>query len=122
MDYYEKNAPACTVNVLGTGYAIYLDVPESEDAALLLCDGFCDKTVKRIVICEKSESSDLADWKQYRNTCIRHELVHAFMFESGFSNNFRCDRTDEEHPELLVEWFAIQFPKMLKAFEEAGAL
>jgi len=43
---------------------------------------------------------------------IRHELIHAFLSESGLWAN--CDWAKEE----MVDWLAIQFPKLLKAFTE----
>ena len=44
---------------------------------------------------------------------IRHELVHAFIFESGLCEC--CSWADNEE---LVDWIARQFPKMNKVFSE----
>ena len=120
--YYDRTAPTCTVNVLGTEYRVWLDVPESEDEMLKACNGYCDKTVKRIVVCERNQTCELADYTEYRKYCMRHELVHAFLFESGHGANTTWDIPGEEHPEHMVEWIGMQFPKILNAFQAIGAL
>ena len=48
---------------------------------------------------------------------IRHELVHAFILESGLSEC--CTWAENEE---LVDWIARQFPKMAKCFKEIGIL
>ena len=89
-----------TVDVLGVPYAI-IDGDRSKDAALDKADGYCDHTIKTCVIDTLIKTSDsVADLETYRKQVIRHELVHAFLFE----------------------WIAYQFPKMLQAFDEADAL
>lgn len=121
MSYYDK-APTRVVDVLGTEYKLYLDVPESEDSILQECTGYCDKTIKRISVVDKSGESNLGDWMEYRKTVIRHELIHAFLFESGIGADCKWDIPGDEHPEHMVEWISMQFPKMLKAFQTVGAL
>ena len=122
MSYYDTTPCTCVVNVLGTEYGIWLDVPENADPLLENCSGYCDKTVKRIVIIAETKDSELSDWGAYRRSCMRHEIVHAFLTESGLDGNTHWDVQGEEHPEQMVEWIALQFPKLLRAFQEVGAL
>ena len=119
---YSKTAPTCEISVLGTIYKIWLDVPENEDAFLMTCNGYCDKTAKRIVVVGERAENELDDWSAFRKVCLRHEIIHAFMYESGLDSNTTWCTEDEEHPEMVVEWIAVQFPKMLKTFNEVGAL
>ena len=121
MDYYKKVPPTCTVNVLGTEYHIYLDVSQAFDPHLKECSGYCDKTAKRIAIVNDADS-DLEYWDDYRKYCLRHELIHAFLYESGIGGDTTWDVPGEEHSEHMVEWIGMQFPKILKAFQEVGAL
>lgn len=104
-----------TINVLGTEYTV-VETDKYTDKRLCECDGFCDKTSKEIVITTKTEESDLADWQWYRKKILRHEIIHAFFMESGLQENF------ESKPwgimETLVDWIAIQFPKIKKVFDE----
>jgi len=48
---------------------------------------------------------------------IRHELIHAFLFKSGLDACAEWARNEE-----MVDWLAIQFPKLMKAFQEADCL
>lgn len=52
---------------------------------------------------------------------LRHEIIHAFLAESGLQANFEHYK-QFGHEETIVDWFAIQFPKIMKTFEEIGAL
>ncbi len=45
---------------------------------------------------------------------LRHEVIHAFFSESGLD--------DYSSNEELVNWIAIQFPKMLQVFKEIEAI
>ena len=122
MNYYDVTPATCIANVLGTEYKIYLDVPEDADSFLDTCNGYCDKTVKRIVVVAERAENELADWGAFRRLCLRHELIHAFLYESGHDANTQWDIPGDEHPEQMVEWVAVQFPKMLKVFQQVGAL
>lgn len=121
MGYYDGVAPTCTVNILGTEYGVYLDVEMDNDELLKQCTGYCDKTTKRIII-GNMEGCNLGDEAEFRKYCLRHEIVHAFLFESGIAADTVWDIEGQEHPEHMVEWIAMQFPKMIKAFQAVGAL
>lgn len=107
------------VNILGTEYTITI-ASRVEDTFLEKCDGYCDKTSKRIVVTSKSDDCELDCFEDYQKQCIRHEIVHAFLFESGLHANFKHDEWG--HEETMVDWIAVQFPKMLKVFKEADCL
>lgn len=122
MSYYDTHHHTCQVSVLGTEYHIWLDVPESEDDVLKECSGYCDKTSHRIAICEKEKDANLDDYMAYRKQVMRHEIIHAFLFESGLGADAAWYVVGQEHPEQTVDWLARQFPKMIKAFQTVGAL
>ena len=65
-----------TVNILGTEYEI-IEATAAEDAMLEKCDGYCDKTVKTIVISKKAKDCDLKDFSVYQKKVMRHEIIHA---------------------------------------------
>lgn len=108
------------INVLGTEYTIVIS-NSKEDKYLEKCDGYCDKTSHKIVVTSEDENSDLEFFSEYQKKVTRHEIVHAFLFESGLHG---CMNTKKrgEHDEQMVDWIAVQFPKMLKAFQEAGCI
>ena len=107
------------VNILGTEYTI-TECSEQEDKTLKDVDGYCDKTTKEIVISIPTPDCNLGDWQVYRKKVMRHEIIHAFLFESGLHENF--EHKSWGHEETMVDWIAVQFPKMQKVFEEAGCL
>lgn len=109
-----------TVNVLGTDYSIKF-VPE-EELEEIGADGATDFSVKliRVGIFVPNKCS-LADLEAYQRKVLRHELIHAFLHESGLSE---CSK-DAEHwalNEEMIDYFAQQHNKMHAAFEKAGAL
>lgn len=107
------------VNILGTEYTIEI-LSAAEDDYLKRCDGYCDKTTKRIVVKEEDDDSELGNFEVYKKVCLRHEIIHAFLFESGLHQNFKHDTWG--HDETMIDWVATQFPKLLKVFEQADCL
>lgn len=106
-----------TVNVLGVEYTIK-ESNKAEDPILEDSDGYCDQTTKTVVIDDlKSDMVDsVKDLDEYKKQIIRHELVHAFLFESGLGNS-SWGKNEE-----IVDWIAYQFPKIKNAFEEIKAI
>lgn len=105
------------INVLGTEYTIETREID-DDPRLDGYDGYCDDSVKVIALpvhhAEKDDKADLtAVWKKV----VRHEIVHAFLSESSLAEN-----SDFAQNEELVDWIAIQGPKIWKAWQEAGAI
>lgn len=107
-----------TVNILGTRYSYY-ERTLAEDEYLKHCDGYCDKTSKTIVV-RTDLTSDLNDIEVYRKKVIRHEIIHAFLNESGLVENWEHKQWGQD--ETFIDWVAIQFPKILAVFQELGCL
>ena len=89
------------INILGSKWKIKKKYISAEE------DGYTDVSKKVIIVNPKA--------KEY-NRVLRHEIIHAFMFESGLGFNF-------EHPsigvdETMVDWYAIQYPKIRKVFKK----
>lgn len=57
---------------------------------------------------------DAVRGEQYRREILRHEIVHAFFRQSGMERY--------QHDEDLVQWLAIQLPKIVRAFREADCM
>lgn len=105
------------ISILGTEYTLK-ESDKVNDPTLENCDGYCDETTKTCVIDVMNCDDVMAkkNMSEYKKKVIRHELVHAFLFESGLSSESWA-RNEE-----IVDWIANQFPKMMKAFDEAKAL
>jgi hypothetical protein len=94
------------VNILGTSYSIAFKT-EAEDVKLQSADGYCDFSIKSIVVGKfmKSDNS-MEDLEDYTKKVLRHEIIHAFLYESGLSSNSWADN------EEIVDFFAIQYHKI----------
>lgn len=108
------------VNVLGTDYTVTL-VSDTEENRLRECDGFCDNSSKEIYVDNYETTpydplNKVAPRVQIQKN-LRHELVHAFLFESGLAENSPWAQNEE-----LVDWIAMQGPKLWKAWQEADAV
>ena len=106
------------LKILGRDYKVVV-VPE-DDHNLDGADGRCSFWSGMIWV------SDCSAWGEetreaYYRQILRHEIIHAFLFESGMAYN----SASAEHwamNEEMVDWFAIQGPKVLKIWEQAGCL
>lgn len=110
------------INVLGTEYTI-CEKTQEQDHSLKKCDGYCDKTSKEIVVLKLSaDNCELSNPKWYADKVLRHEIVHAFLFESGMHECTNWDAKGSCYNEQLVDWFAIQSSKIFKVYSELGLL
>lgn len=116
------------VNILGTEYTIerknYKAEPAFEKNGI---DGYCDGQLKKIVYCDLNTYPIMTDeTEEYRRACechtLRHEIIHAFFNESGLMENASQFCNAWAQNEEMVDWFAIQSPKIYKVFEELNIL
>ena len=115
------------VDILGTKYKIEVH-KVSEDRTLKdnKWAGYCGEEAKMIVIADLSErpyfNMDETEMEIYRKSVLRHEITHAFLNESGLSDNTSIPEMGWAKHEEMIDWFAIQSPKIYKAFKKVGAL
>lgn len=110
------------VKILGTRYKVEFK-KESEDEVLKEAHGYCDITGKRIVvISEERENNKFDDFQYLQKKTLRHEIIHAFIYESGLFNNTYCVDSGWASNEEMVDWIAIQSPKFLQVFRELDVL
>ena len=107
------------INILGTEYD-FAETTAEEDNRLYSNDGYLDgyydiweKTI-RVVSDIENHPNNSGNLDEYKAKVKRHEIVHAFLGESCLK-----DYNDDE---VIVDWIAFQFPKMLKAFQEVGCI
>lgn len=104
-----------TVNILGTEYKVIREPFKDKDI-----DGYCDYTSREIRI-RDDNVNEVGDFDELMRKQLRHEIIHAFLAESGLQANFEHYK-QFGHEETIIDWIAIQFPKMIKAFESVNAL
>ena len=107
------------LSILGSEWTIEYRNADA-DPQLEENDGYTDPSVKLIVIANKRTDCTINDYKYMQKENLRHEIIHAFLFESGLG--FNLEHSKFGHEETMIDWIAIQFPKMLKVFEEVGCL
>ncbi len=116
------------VNVLGTDYSITVKQYDEDEAFARdgIC-GYCDGMIKKIVLCDMAtypgwEHEPVETIIVAKRQTLRHEIVHAFLDESGLQANTANYDGGWSNFEEMVDWFAIQGPKIYRAWGEAGAL
>ena len=104
------------INILGTQYKIK-HVEFGED---IECDGLCDVTTHEIKV-RKNNVNKVGCMEELTKRVLRHEIIHAFMFESGLG--FDWQHPEEfGHDETTIDWFATQAPKIYAVYMELGVL
>lgn len=110
-----------TVDILGQTYLIK-ETTEKETPGIKGSWGLCDFSIHCIYIDRTVDPSDIrniANLDRHFNKVLRHEIVHAFLDESGLMENARFD---DEHFEQMVDWIAIQFPKLMQGYQKLDIL
>lgn len=120
-DKWEK-ADYMLVTVLGTTYHIkkkaYKDDPMFAERSI---DGYCDDVQKLIVYCDMHtfpgcEKDDDDTVRKTEILTLRHEIVHAFLSESGLAYSSLPVNSWAKNEEM-VDWFALQGRKICDAWE-----
>ena len=115
--YTEKDNKV--IKILGAKWRIKF-VPDNELLDEMGADGACDNSTRLIRVC-KMESGNLGDLAAYQKKVLRHEIIHAFLFESGLAESTLVANQWAKNEEM-VDYFAYQHDKIHKAFKKAGAL
>ena len=114
------------VKILGTTYTLRrVNFGQDEFMEKMKFGGYCDATVKEIVVLNIATLPDFANdpkevIERREKETLRHEIIHAFFNESGLQWNSLPVEQAWAKNEEMVDWFAIQFPKILKVYKELG--
>lgn len=105
------------INVLGTDIKIVFR-EEKEDPQLEELGGYYDSSESLIVVkIPEKDKHSLGNLENWQKKTLRHEIIHAFLYESGLdwsASASDCWATNEE----MVDWLAIQIPKIHTIFRE----
>lgn len=118
-----------TISILGTLYTVEVKAYKDDEAfSRNSIDGYCDSWLKQIVVCDmttypnfENEPKEMCEIAQKET--LRHEIVHAFLNESGLGDSAirYSDRAWSKNEEM-VDWWALQGPKVYEAWKAARAL
>lgn len=114
-----------TVNILGTDYNIHFvdEFPDYLSEVGENACGLCNRHDRDIWI-KRCNDKDMTEAGRERcdKDVLRHEIIHAYLSESGLSANAsHCYGSWAENEEM-VDWFAIQSPKIFQTFKEVDCL
>lgn len=101
------------VNVLGTVYKIKY-IPSLDGRG-----GETDFYTKDIRISEQEDvpaEYKTDNLKEMQRHVLRHELIHAFLFESGMDQSSAAHEAWAVNEEM-IDWMAIQMPKIMAAYD-----
>ena len=116
------------ISILGTEYTIkYIDPAEDEEMTKNNWAGICSEALPVIRICDLRKHPDWTNEppgaaESMMKETLRHEITHAFFNESGLKASSNIFEGAWSKNEELIDWIAIQGPKMVTAWEEAGCL
>lgn len=107
-------------NILGSEWSVKFG-SKKEYPNLTNVDGYTDLSIREIVVNDMKASQGQigikADLESYQKQVVRHEIIHAFLLESGLDSNSNSADSWAVN-EKMVDWFAIQLPKIFKVFNE----
>lgn len=91
------------------------------------CDGYCQADNHKIVVADMTEKKsfpyfDESEAHEYFKKTLRHEIIHAFLNESGLQESSSGLEVAWAKNEEMVDWMAIQMPKIYKAFCDADSV
>lgn len=85
--------------------------------------GYCDTIQKKIYIADFSEEQfDMEKDRKdaYKKLILRHEVIHAFLTESGLGSSSFVSESPWATNEEMVDWIALQFNKIKEVFIKLG--
>lgn len=116
------------IDVMGTEYTVnYYNYNDKPIFAKRECDGYCDDVDKEIAVVKMNTFPGYEDeteeyCKKIEKSILRHEIVHAFLNESGLKDSSLNYSGGWAKNEEMVAWIANQFHKIKKAFEEVDCM
>lgn len=116
------------ISILGTDWTIlYVDYKTDQYLTQYALDGYASPLSKQIVVAYSDTIPNRSDCSVQEHLTaekqtLRHEIVHAFLFESGLADCSIILNSPWAKNEEMVDWIAFQGPKIYKAWQDADAL
>lgn len=113
-----------TVSILGTDYTVVM-LELKDDAYLEDKHGYIYYSDRKIII--KNLYKECPDdphyaTERYIKECVRHEIFHAFLKESGLCGCSLQYSSGWAKNEEMIDWLAIQAPKIFEVMRKAKCL
>ena len=116
----KKNVIA-KIDILGVEYTIYLDDCKTFHEENRIVYGVCDYNFNVIYLNPKFFNDLSVNGKKFYNVTMRHEILHAYLYESGLAE---CSNTCDSWAlnEEMVDWFATQSKKIFETYAKLNIL
>lgn len=102
------------VNILGSEWSVKFG-NEKEYPNLEEMDGYSDFSLREIVVDDmkssQGQTGTKSDLERYQKQVVRHEVIHAFLSESGLDSSSGAVKSWATNEEM-VDWLAIQSPNV----------
>lgn len=100
------------IDILGTTYDVsYIGKPPQ---GLDDCAGYTDPTVREIrIVRQAPEPGAVKDLRSLERQILRHEIIHAYLYECGLAHNSMSVDAWALNEEM-VDWFVAMAPRMIK--------
>lgn len=90
-------------------------------------DGYCSSPEKLIVVCDLySDPAFSGETPEFisnsANLVLKHEIVHAYLYESGLGNDAFYSKGPWTRNEEMVDWIARQGQKIYRTWAECKCL
>ena len=116
------------INILGTDYTItFKDYQDDKLFSSNDYSGYCNEITKDIVICNintfpgcEDDPKEVCELSEKQT--LRHEIVHAFLNESGLSHSSLRYSAGWAKNEEMVDFIALQGLKIYEAWKQANAI
>lgn len=115
------------LSILGASWRLLFVDPEQDGSGFDRQDaaGFCSPYARKIVLREMKAQHFPDDFTQEDkiraiNKTLRHEIIHAYLYENGLDRNASSTTRAWPKNEEMVDWFAIQGPKIVQTWKEVG--
>jgi hypothetical protein len=113
------------IHILGSTWTI-TGKHIADDKILNTAEGYTEVSSRNIVyrVYTPLEIKNYSIGNPYRsrNETVRHEIIHAYLYESGLWNDSSMVKGAWAMNEEMVDWIATQLPKIIDTCKEAGAL
>lgn len=116
------------IDIMGSKWTIVTKTFFEDDAFDSLgVGGYCEMLTRNIVVCDMStypgyEAESAKFIANLNKEILRHEVIHAYLFESGLNSSCHKSNGPWALDEEIIDWIALQAPKFLQTFKTLGIL
>ena len=108
------------VKILGETWKIIISADKVKYIGLEGANGYCDNSDRFCIIENQigNKEFELKNPKVFMKRTVRHEITHAFLFESGLAHSSLNYQNGWAMNEEMIDWIAKNIDRILKVCNE----